>query len=1190
MKLKRLELNGFKSFSDKTVISFPKGISGVVGPNGCGKSNIVDAIKWVMGEQSPKQLRGKGMEDVIFAGSNKKSSVGMAEVSLVLDNDNGSIPAEYGDHKEVVITRRLFRDGEGEYAINNKPCRLKDITHLFMDTGVGSKAYAVIEQGRIGAIVDSKPDERRHWIEEAAGISKYKSKKNETLRKLELTQQNLLRVEDVIAEVKRQMNSLYRQAKKAERFKEVRKEAKEVEMILAAKEFQTLLNEKEVKEQEFSLHQNKTEGFREETQTLDNRLTQLQNELLVIEKLLKEKQERYYQQKNEFQREEGLILQYRRELESLGQEALEIEREVREIENWLKENKPVEASLAEEVSSFSQKVALEENRVREQEQALAESKKELLWGQEQAEQSKDLLVTQLTELTQVRNTRAGLVKMQEERQRRIIRQNEEKAQLTERLEFLRSSIQGAETRLSEERESLKEGQENIMVFIGKKREVEGTLKKWEGELRQLEQARQQDEAQVRSLREIRDNFQGYQNGVRSLLQTFGTSEAGSDQTIRQVLAEGLETEPGCEPAIEAALGEALQALVIKDPEAAIQGIEFLKNKGQGRAAFIPLRKVWSSDATESHLWEEKGLVPLLSKVTVPEELRPWIKALLGPFVLVSDLTQAVEIWKNNQGRLSVVTLAGDLIDTRGIMSGGSSKSPESGILYQKNMIHKLEGKLRERQDGIDRKKAEIQSTEKELESQILQIKDLEELKREDELKILALEKQLIGFQEETKPMQRRLQLLNLEEDEYRTQEEDQATEEQQLSLQEKKLNNEIEELRTIMHEKEEGIKVLSAHLEEEREALTLVYTQLSALKEKGGHIGREWERLKETLLEKQGRQKRLLEKKENGHLAQSGLLEKISQGEETVKALLHEVDELNRQIQTTNQTWEKMVKQREEMDLIFKEKRKQVAEAEHTESEFRMDLAQIVMRLDHLREQTLEQSGQPLEELVTLYLTGDEDLEALREKKRAFKEKLEQIGEVNLTALEEYNAFKERYDFYQTQEDDLRKAMDSLKRAIQKINGTSRELFLSTFKIIQEKMNEVFPILFGGGTAKLSLTDENDPLESGVDIMVHPPGKRVTNMSLLSGGEKALTALALLFSTYMVKPSPFCLLDEIDAFLDDANVERFKNLVQSIVQDSQIILITHNRRIMEMADTLYGVTMEQPGISKLVSVRLDTIQ
>jgi chromosome segregation protein len=1190
VKLKRLELNGFKSFSEKTVISFPKGISGVVGPNGCGKSNIVDAIKWVMGEQSPKQLRGKGMEDVIFAGSNKKSSVGMAEVSLVLDNDNGSIPSEYGEYKEVVITRRLFRDGEGEYAINNRPCRLKDITHLFMDTGVGSKAYSVIEQGRVGAIIDSKPDDRRHWIEEAAGISKYKSKKHETLRKLELTQQNLLRVEDVIAEVKRQMNSLYRQAKKAERFKEVRKLAKEVELILAAKEYQTLQNEKTLKDQELNSHQALTEHLKEESLVLENRLGQLQNELTVIEKLLKENQERYYQHKTEFQKEEGLIYQYRRELESLDHEGLEIEKEIQAIEGWLLENTPLEAALAEEVSSFTQKVTLEEEQVRVREHALAQAKEELHREQEKIEQTKDLLVTRMAEKSQVRNMRAGLLKLQEDRQRRIIRQREEMAQVTDRLEFLRASIQKTQAQLAEERESLQQGKENITIASLKKNEAELNIKKLETELRELEQTLQQDEVQIRSLEEIRKNFQSYQTGVRTLLQRSGALDPLTVPTTRQVLAEGLETEPGCEGAIEAALGEALQALVIPDHHEAIRDIHFLKDKGQGKAAFLPLSYSQTVEGPGPITWREKGLVPLLSKVTVSEELRPWITSLLGAFVLVSDLQKGVEVWRENQGQVSVVTVEGDLIDVRGIISGGSPKNPESGILYQKNLIPRLEEMIRGSQERINRKTEEIGSGQRILEDLRLHLQALQELNQDTERRIQENEKQLIGYQEETKPLQRRLEIITLEEEEYRTLEEDQASEESHLSAQEQTLDQGIETLRKEIAEEEEGLKTLEGHLEAERENLTMAYTQLSALKEKGGHIGREWQRLKESVIERQGRQERLQEKRETGLATKGGLMEKVASGETAIKILLKEIERLNDQIQSTNLALEKMGLQREDLARGCKEKREQISEAEHKENGLRMEMAQLVMRLDHLKEQTLEQSGQSLEEIVNTHLQGDEDLETLRQKKKEFREKLEQIGEVNLTALEEYNAFKERYDFYQAQEDDLKKSMDGLKRAIQKINLTSRELFLSTFKVIQEKMNEVFPVLFGGGTARLSLTDEDDPLEAGVDIMVHPPGKKVTNMTLLSGGEKALTALALLFSTYLVKPSPFCLLDEIDAFLDDANVERFKNLVQSIVQDSQIILITHNRRIMEMADTLYGVTMEQPGISKLVSVRLDTVQ
>jgi chromosome segregation protein len=557
---------------------------------------------------------------------------------------------------------------------------------------------------------------------------------------------------------------------------------------------------------------------------------------------------------------------------------------------------------------------------------------------------------------------------------------------------------------------------------------------------------------------------------------------------------------------------------------------------------------------------------------------------------VPDLTRGLEVWKRHPGEICLVTAEGDLIDSRGVVSGGHPGRPESGLLFQKNLISKLELKAGTFRERIAEKKEAIGLAEEGLKERTIRIKDLEEVRREAEEKILGLEKRLIGCQEETKPLERRRQMLDLEEEEYRTQEEDQASEVRDLSCQEETLNSEIEGLRREIREREEGTRVLESNLEEERQALTAAHARLSALKEKGEHIGREWARLKESLTEKGERRERIGERILTGTRTRAALIEKSAQGEAAAEGLRVSVNDLESLIRSANQTWEEMMKEKEEREDVLKETRDRLTGVEREENELRIEAAQMAMKIDHLKEQTLEQSGQPLEEVVRTCLKGDEDLPALREKRRELREKLEQIGEVNLTAIEEYNAFKERHDFYSSQEEDLRKSMDSLKRAIQKINSTSKELFLNTFKVIQEKMNEVFPILFEGGTAKLFLTDENDPLESGVEIMVHPPGKRVTNMSLLSGGEKAMTALALLFSTYLVKPSPFCLLDEIDAFLDEANVERFKGLVRNIVRDSQIILITHNRRIMEMADTLYGVTMEQPGISKLVSIRLDTVQ
>lgn len=1190
MKLKRLELNGFKSFPEKTVVVFPKGISGVVGPNGCGKSNLVDAVKWVMGEQSPRQLRGKGMEDVIFAGSNGKSSVGMAEVSLVLENDNGSIPKEYADYSEVVITRRLYRDGESEYAINNRPCRLKDITRLFMDTGVGSKAYSVIEQGKVGAIIDSKPEDRRHWIEEAAGISKYKSQKNETVRKLEAAQQNLLRVSDVINEVKRQMNSLHRQAKKAERFKELRKKSKEIDLTLLVKEYQELLENQKKKEEELGIQTEKVEKLREEWQEEEIRLDESAGELSELERQLREKQEAFYRLKGERDRQEALKEKYENEYRGAEREMGENLQEKEEIERWLSENQPREASLAEEVRRFSEVLGREEEELRKGEAKVGGAKQALEESRKQGERIKDLMMERMTELTRVRNQRTGLFKLREERQRRSLRQGEERDQTRERLRFLEVSAEEAEKALEEEKNRLEGLQEHILRLRHQGSDLNGLLKEREERLRDLEGRQKQERAQIEHLRGLMESRQLYEQGVRALLQQRPKGDDPDFPEFSEVLVQGLETEPGCETAVEAALGKAVQALPVEDPSWAIQGIKFLKRSKEGRAAFLPPRpRVPEIEKVAAHI-REKGWVSLLSKVKAKEEILPWVEALLGDFVLVEDLEEGWKLWNDDPGRVSIVTRDGDVIGSQGILFGGSPSRPESGILFQKNLIRKLEEGIRDRAEAIGQIQEDIRVL---MERRAALDKELERMdteRQEREKKALEWEKRLVACREEAKPLKRRLEMLRQEEEEYRELEEKQREEEEELVAQEKELNALIERLREDMRKREETTAELARRLDEERQRLTETYAKVSALREKGEHIGGEWKRLKELIGERRLRLGKLSERIGAGEALKAALQKNREEVRRRLEGLKEEVTALEGRIEDHRKAIEEKARQKEEQERELKEIRRRLGEAEDEENRLKMEWAQLRMKTEHLVSQVAEQTPLPPEEWIAHYLKGDEDLTALKEKRRELKEKLEQLGEVNLTALEEFNAFKERYDFLHAQEEDLLKSIDTLKKAIQKINATSKELFLSTFKAIQEKMNEVFPILFGGGSAKLFLTDEDDPLEAGVEILVHPPGKRVTNMSLLSGGEKALTALSLLFATYLVKPSPFCLLDEIDAFLDEANVERFKNLVRNIVRDSQIILITHNRRIMEMADALYGVTMEQPGVSKLVSVRLDQRQ
>jgi chromosome segregation protein len=1191
MKIKRLELNGFKSFPEKTIIPFPKGISGVVGPNGCGKSNIVDAIKWVMGEQSPKQLRGKGMEDVIFAGSNGKSSVGMAEVSLVLDNDNGSFPPEMAGFSEVVITRRLFRDGESEYAINNQACRLKDITHLFMGTGVGSRAYAVIEQGRVGAIIDSKPEDRRHWIEEAAGISKYKHRKQETLRKLESTQQNMLRVGDVIAEVKRQMNSLYRQAKKAERFKEARLALKDIELTLTLRDYGEIQEEKGRLEQELDLQQGQLRTSKEEIAAIQNRLQQIQAQLGETDRRLKVLQEQYYQQKGSREKQEGLLQQLHHELEGLERERLETEQELKEIQTWLQDKEIEAQTLKEAWQSYQELVQEEQERVSLQEGTVNRLKSEQSSHQQELEDSKDHLLNTLSEQTRIRNLRLGLIKLREDRNLRLVRQEEERDQLSERRDHLNRLSAEATEKIDREQKTV----EDLRADLEQKRAGQGEQveirKEIEGELKELERLLLQDQGQIKNLQQIRDNYQSYQNGVRSLLQH--DRLAGDEEGKKRVrlLAEGIETEPGYEAAVEAALGESLQAVIVQDQEEALEGIRQLRGSQAGKATFLLLNQSQPAEPGEgaSALWPTNGFQPLIAKVVVKSELQSWVEHLLGEFLLVPDLDKGLKLWKDRGGRNALVTPEGDVISRLGVISGGSSGKTESGILFQKNLIRRLERQIRDGENQVRGKRTALEGQTEILRTLEKQLAELESQIRESEKRKAELEKIQFGYQEEAKPLQRRLTLIAIEEEETRSLVASENSEEEIHRTQEEALNEEVAVLRNGLQDEEETGRTLSKRLEEAREVLTRITTEYSVLKEKGDHLSKEAARLQEALTDRHNRRQRLIDRLAAGDRRKEDLEIKMAEAERALVLSKTELEKLEILIQAGNQAWEKDQQEKERVETESREKRSQIEELEAQHHELQLQAAQGALKLEHLKEKTREQFGCELETILERPQPNEADFPALSQKRQELREKIEQIGEVNLTALEEFQAFKERHDFYQSQEEDLVKSIDSLKRAIQKINGTSKDLFLSTFKAIQDKMDLVFPILFGGGTAKLSLVNEEDPLEAGIDIIIHPPGKRLTSMGLLSGGEKALTALALVFSIYLVKPSPFCLLDEIDAFLDEANVERFKKFVHGLVDNSQIILITHNRRIMEMADALYGVTMEQPGISKLVSVRLDNV-
>ena len=623
----------------------------------------------------------------------------------------------------------------------------------------------------------------------------------------------------------------------------------------------------------------------------------------------------------------------------------------------------------------------------------------------------------------------------------------------------------------------------------------------------------QDQGQIKNLQQIRDNYQSYQNGVRSLLQRDRLAGAEEGKERVRLLAEGLETEPGYEAAVEAALGESLQAVIVQDQGEALEGIRQLRVSQAGKATFLLLNQSQPAGPLEdaSAHWPGNGFQPLLSKVVVKSELHSWVHHLLGEFLLVPDLEKGLKLWEDRGGKNALVTPEGDVISRLGVISGGSSGKTESGILFQKNLIRRLEQQIRDGALQVREKRAALGSQTETLRDLEKQLAELESQIRESEKRKSELEKIQFGYQEEGKPLQRRLTLIAIEEEETRSLVASENSEEEIHRTQEEALNEEIAVLKARLRGDEETGKTLEKRLEEAREVLTRITTEYSVHKEKGDHLTKEAASLQEALADRQSRRQKLTDRLAAGDRRNEDLEIKMAEAQRSLVLSKTELERLEVLIQTANQAWEKDQQEKDRVETDSRDKRSQISELEARYHELQLQAAQGALKLEHLKEKTREQFGCELETILERPQPSEEDLAELSQKRQELKEKIEQIGEVNLTAIDEFQAFKERHDFYQSQEEDLLKSIDSLKRAIQKINGTSKDLFLSTFRAIQEKMDLVFPLLFGGGTAKLSLVNEEDPLEAGIDIIIHPPGKRLTSMGLLSGGEKALTALALVF-------------------------------------------------------------------------------
>lgn len=1187
MKIKRLEILGFKSFPDKTVIEFQKGITGIVGPNGCGKSNIVDAIRWVMGEMSAKHLRGKSMEDVIFSGTERRPSTGMAEVTLVFSAEDGRIPAAYANFSEIAVRRRLYRSGESEYAINNVQCRLRDIYDLFLGTGVGVKAYSIIEQGRIGQVISSKPEERRLILEEAAGISKFKSRKEAALRKIDATRGNLLRLSDLIGELKRQINSLDRQAKKAEKFKVIQKELKEIELHLGSHDFLQSSKDLFALEEAVKKNEESEAVLSAKVSESENRIENSRLTLVEKERDLMQIQEALYEKNNSVQLHQASVDHKTREIETLteqseaaAQEITLVKDRLSRLEDTIKERNENQVGIDLELASSQEKYGEVETRL---EESLAVEKQ----ISEEIEQVSENIYALIKEVSDKAGRKESLERRKVDLAGRLGRDQAE-------IDEIDSLIKSHQGKVSQVTQNLGEGRQLKLDLGQQTQNIEATIAKQKDQLQVLERELNglKDKLALKksrweSLRDLEKSFEGYKEGVRNVLVKKGNW--GGQKSIFGTVADIVDAESTYQPALSAALGEKVQYVVVQNQEAGVEALQYLKSESSGRLSCIPLSVSGQTEEGDFPYGKDFGVLgPLQEFVRLNKEYQQVGGYLFSDTYLVESLTHAIKIWNHNGHRKTLVTLDGEVVDSSGVVSGGSKKANSGGILEKKQEIQELQGEVSLLESQVRKKIDEVE----ECRSRISHLeKSLEVLRKDshgEELKLVHQEQDVHHIQNEIRRLTERRDKLSLEisnsnEEELDLVQEIKDLESEVHNLEDKKLAEQ-----TGQEQTKSSLSNLKVKLEEIRKELMEAKSSLALVEEKKSTLDQDLDRFVEDRNEAQNNLESKRRSITNANAKIITLKNEIEESRETVTRLVQEIQEQEQRCETFKAEVGRLQNGVQEDDAKIRQDRKDLEEIRQGLNQKILNLSEGRTKVQVLREQILERYHLDLSEIAPQY--QDKEIDRVTQGPRAIelRQKLEKIGSVNLGAIEEYEELQERYEFLNGQYQDLESSLDGLVRAIQKVNRTTKKRLQEAFTRVNELFQEVFPKLFKGGHAELRLTDPENILESGVDIVAQPPGKKLQNVTLLSGGEKALTAISLVFSIFLLKPSPFCLLDEVDAPLDDVNIERFNEMVRSMVDHSQFIIITHNKRTMEMANVLYGITMEQAGVSKMVSVKLDS--
>lgn len=1166
MRIEKIELIGFKSFADKTTFTLHQGITGIVGPNGCGKSNIVDAFRWVLGEQSAKSLRGDKMEEVIFNGSTTKKPKGMAEVSLVISGLNGASGNGNSHEDTVTVSRRLYRSGESEYMINKNTCRLKDIRDIFLDTGLDFRSYSILEQGRIGEIVNSKPQDRRFIIEEVAGVMKYKIRKAEALSKLESSRANLLRITDIISEVKKQINILDRLARKAERYKKLSSEMRGIELKITRREFQSIkeshaaileeyggLKEKEaIMSGEISDAENRTEARRLAVIEREKALEIVQKEFQGVERDISEFERSIAVGKNEIVN----LAEYQSKL--LGQEE-EIAAGKMELSSRIDELTESSRKLVEEMENHADVLLEKVGSFKEAEDDLAQ--------QEDLLEEKRREVFRISEqLSNIKNESGRHHTSYEALERREAASQRESDDARKVLGEIESSITSIESEIH--------GSNNEILFLEEKKQVL---------VRELAASKAKLEELINALSLKREEMASSSSRLDSLKEiVFDTPTRDLISSMENVklvgsLSEVLEVSAEYEKAIESALSERADLIIMETAHDIVSAISSLKEKEIGKTAFASIS---TPRKTTGSVEAPSGIIGnALQFVKIKEGYESIVENLLSDVLLVNDIENAFEL-KVADGKFTYVTRDGEVLEPSGAVIVGAGK----GIFRRRREIRELE-------DLIETSRTEIEKISSETGAVQAVIAEKEESIKGVDISLHKLEKDISlsrltvdNYTEEKERLNRKISYLALELEGILKEKESLKTsiaacEERLRGLEGEKTGAEAETI-SIQEEISRKKSEMEGHRSEVTELKLLAASKrerVEAMRNEQESAVKAVEALEQKKAGLAAENESVLKRIEARKLEIAGL-------EENLRGLVSRADTLRAQISVKKEEIDGENESLIEVEHGLKTMRQEASSMRDRISELDVQKAEHKMKLENLEDNVRTNYGTEIAEIELLDVTTEEE-----ERLVELRNKIQEMGAVNLGTLDEYEELRTRYEFMSKQHDDLTQSIAELEEAISKINGTTRKRLREAFETLNTKFGEIYKTLFGGGRAELVLTEENNILESGIDIVVQPPGKKLQNIHLLSGGEKALTALSIQFASFLIKPTPMCILDEADAPLDESNTERYSKMLDELSAETQFIVVTHNRTTMSVAQNLYGITMEEAGVSKVISMQLSDV-